>query len=268
MNNWCYWREAANGDYAVIGDPINHSLSPRMHHAAYKVLGLDLTYRAFRVPLGEVASACTHLRHLGYKGINVTVPLKEDALSACRLPDEFSLKVGAANTIRLKDMACTNTDGPGFLKTINDLGIEKESLVLLLGAGGSARGIARALFDAGYQLRIYNRTEERAQRMVRELGIQAEICEANPDGASLIVNATSAGLQGAELPVQWERALPDAVAYDLVYKKEPTPFLHKALAHGLKTVDGKPLLAAQGVLSFEWWLGLPAPYEAMLRSLE
>ncbi len=267
MSEQVHWRDARNGDYAVIGDPIGHSLSPVMHQAAYQTLGLELTYNAYRVPLGEVALACTHFRHLGYKGINVTVPLKEDALAASRAPDEFSRLVGAANTLRLQDMACTNTDGPGFIETLKGLGIDKGAQVLLLGAGGSARGIARALFEAGYKLCIYNRTPERAERMVRELQIEAELCGANPSGASLIVNATSAGLLGGDLPVQWERAEPDAVAYDLVYKPEPTPFLKAASAHGLRTVDGKPLLAAQGALSLEWWLGIPAPRDAMLASL-
>lgn len=267
MNEQVNWREARNGDYAVIGDPIGHSLSPEMHMAAYRALGLELSYNAYRVPLGEVALACTHLRHLGYKGINVTVPLKEDALAASREPDEFSLLVGAANTLRLKDMACTNTDGPGFIQTLDDLGVPKGSRVLMLGAGGSARGIARALYEAGYSLCIYNRTPERAARMVKELRIEADLCEADPRGAALIVNATSAGLLGGDLPVRWERAEPDAVAYDLVYKQEPTPFLKAASAHGLRIVDGKPLLAAQGALSFEWWLGIPAPREAMLASL-
>lgn len=262
-----YWKEARKGDYAVIGDPIDHSLSPAMHQAAYRELGLDLTYNAFRVPLGEVALACTHLRHLGYQGINVTVPLKEDALAASRLPDDFSRLVGAANTLRLGDMACTNTDGPGFIQTLQDLGIEGGSRVLLLGAGGSARSIARALYEAGYRLCIYNRTPERAERMVRELRIEADLCDADPRGASLIVNATSAGLLGGDLPVLWDRAEPNAVAYDLVYKPEPTPFLQAASAHGLRTIDGKRLLVAQGALSFEWWLGIPAPREAMLASL-
>jgi len=262
-----YWKEARKGDYAVIGDPIDHSLSPAMHQAAYRELGLKLVYNAFRVPLGEVALACSHLRRLGYKGINVTVPLKGDALAASRVPDAFSRLVGAANTLRLSDMACTNTDGPGFIETLHDLGIDGGSKVLLLGAGGSARSIARALYENGYKLAIYNRTPERAERMVRELQIEAELCGADPCGAKLIVNATSAGLLGGDLPVQWDRVEPDAIAYDLVYKAEPTPFLKAAAAHGLRTVDGKLLLVAQGALSFEWWLGVPAPRQAMMASL-
>jgi shikimate dehydrogenase len=261
------WREAVPADFAVIGDPVGHSLSPVMHHAAYEALGLPYRYVAVRVPRSEVAAAFAHFKALGYRGVNVTVPHKEEALAACALPDRFAQRVGAANTIRLSDMACINTDGPGFLDTVRELGIEPGARVLLLGAGGSTRSIACALADAGYVLSISNRTVEKAHRLIKELDLNAEVVDWDPQGAALIVNTTSAGLVGADLPVRWDRTEPDAVAYDLVYRTEPTPFLFAAANNNLKTVDGCRLLAAQGARSFEWWLGIPAPHEVMLRSL-
>jgi shikimate dehydrogenase len=137
---------------------------------------------------------------------------------------------------------------------------------LLLGAGGSARAIALALALEGYNLRIFNRTAERAVALVGELAIEAEVVDYPAlQDAQLIVNATSASLQNESLPISFHGARPDAVAYDLVYGE--TPFLRQANAAGLRTIDGKPLLVAQGARSLEFWLGGTAPRGAMLEAI-
>ena len=259
------WRDAFAGDFAVIGDPVSHSLSPAMHQAAYDALGLTYRYVAVHVPRGEVTPALDHLRSLGYRGVNVTVPHKEEVLDWCETVDPFALRVRAANTLKLSDRSCINTDAPGFLDTLRPLRLTDHT-ALVLGAGGASRALCLALAEAGWSLAIYNRTFERAEDLALVVGASAvEIPD--PTGAALILNTTSASLGGEELPIDWSLAEPGAVAYDLMYSASSTPFLQAAAAHGLSTVDGRELLVAQGALSFEWWLGIEAPRKAMRAAL-
>jgi len=263
------WREAPEADFAVIGDPVNHSLSPKMHAAAYTALGLPYRYEAIHVPPGEVEPALNRLTELGYRGINVTVPNKEEALSWAHIVDPLAAKVRAANTLRLSDRACINTDAPGFLDTLASFTLIPKTC-LLLGAGGSARAVGVALLSAGFSVKLYNRTHSKAKTLACEVGLAPEdVLEvADPIDAALILNTTSASLQNDHLPILWERADPDALAYDLMYAKPSTPFLSTAASHGLRTVDGRRMLVAQGALSFEWWLGIEAPREAMLEAIQ
>jgi shikimate dehydrogenase len=260
------WREAPAGDFAVIGDPIEHTLSPRMHEAAFAALGESYTYRAIRVQKGDVADALLGLRDKGYKGINVTVPHKFEANEALTSASPLADRCRVINTVRLEDLYGINTDGPGFMETIEGR-VPQGSDVLLLGAGGSARAIALALAEAGYNIRVFNRTPERAVLLVRELDIQASVVD-NPDptDVQLIVNATSLSLQNETLAVPFERAAPGALAYDLVYGA--TRFLAEAASAGLATIDGKALLVAQGALSQEFWLERPAPRKAMMEAVQ
>jgi len=263
------WQDAPPGDFAVIGDPVAHSLSPKMHAAAFAVLGLNLTYRALRVRTGQVAEALDHLGGLGYRGVNVTVPHKAEARAAMRDVDDFAARCDSVNTIRLPDRAGISTDGPGFLDTLRD-DLAPGAPVLLLGAGGSARSIALALTIGGYNLTIWNRTHSRAADLIRGLGISAEIVEVPAlNDFDLVVNATSASLAGESPCYLPKIQIPKSkipVAYDLVYGE--TPFLAQAAAAGWRSMDGKPLLAAQGARSLEFWLpGIVAPREAMLEAI-
>lgn len=267
MNQVFPWREAPEAEFAVIGDPVSHSLSPRMHSAAFEAHGLPFRYVAIHVPEGEVAPALDRLSELGYRGVNVTVPHKEAAMEWCAGMEPFARKVRAVNTVRLEDRAGMNTDAPGFLDTLEELGLEP-GVALLLGAGGSARALALALAREGWKLRVFNRTRGRAVEMIEGLGIDAELLDQpDPAGAQLILNTTSASLKAADLGIDWSRAEANAVAYDLMYAKEPTPFLAQAQARGLRICDGLPLLVAQGARSFEWWIGMPAPRDAMRRAI-
>lgn len=257
------WRDAPPGDFAVIGDPVSHSLSPQMQMAAFAARGEAYSYIAIRVPPGEVAQAIARLRSIGYRGVNVTVPLKAEARAAMRSVDGFAERCDAVNTIRLEDHHGINTDGAGFLDTLPPLAAKS---ALILGAGGSARAIALALALDGYNLRIFNRTAERALTLVRELAIDAEVVD-NPalQDVQLIVNATSASLHNESLPLSFAEAVEGAVAYDLVYGE--TPFLRAAHAAELRTLDGKALLVAQGARSLEFWLGGVAPRDLMMEAI-
>src|SRR5262249_45726216 len=142
---------------------------------------------------------------------------------------------------------------------LENLGLPKGSRVLLLGAGGSARAIALALADAGYTLRLWNRTRERAEQMVDFLGIAGEVIEEPAaTSCSLVVNTTSASLAGEALSINWTGYEPGAVAYDLMYGPPAELFLGSAKDAGMRAMDGKELLVAQGARSFEWWTGLQA----------
>jgi shikimate dehydrogenase len=261
------WREAPEADFAVIGDPVAHSRSPQMHQAAYDELNLPYRYVALHVPPGEVASALSFLRETGYQGVNVTVPHKEEVMAWCEDVEPLAARVRAVNTVRLRDKVGLNTDAPGFLETLADRGI-LPGVTLMLGAGGSARALAYALERDGWTLRIHNRTRERAEALVAEMSLSATVMEEpDPTDCHLILNTTSASLSGTAVALDWERVPPGATAYDLAYAEGLTPFLAEAAAHDLRVVDGRPLLVAQGALSFQWWLGVPPSRVAMAEAI-
>lgn len=276
--NICYeWRDAPAADFAVIGDPVAHSRSPQMHQAAYNALGLPYRYVALRVSAGKVGETLDYLTGLGYRGVNVTVPHKQEAMDwtmgADRLTDNvgeprsldpLTEKIGVVNTLNLIERSAINTDGPGFLDTLTPYEFARGSTALILGAGGSARAVAAVLPSAGFDVWIWNRTHSRAVALGEEFRLgTVETPTANFD---LIVNTTSAGLKSESLPIDWRGAKEEGLAYDLVYGE--TRFLRDANSHGMRTLDGKALLMSQGARSFEWWLGIPAPREAMLEAIQ
>ena len=258
------WREAPAASFAVIGHPVAHSASPRMHHAAYAALNMDHRYVAIHVEPGEVGEAMDHLKSLGYQGVNVTLPHKEEVLAWVSECDEFAARVHSVNTVRLQDRYGFNTDAPGFMETLRLLSIPPGTPTLLLGAGGSARALAAVLSDESYPLRIWNRTPGRAQAMIDDLEIDAAAWD-TPDltGAGLVVNATSASLRGQTMPIDWSLAAPGLVAYDIAYNLKPNLFLDQAALAGVRTVDGAAMLVMQGALAFEFWLETDAPHDAM-----
>jgi shikimate dehydrogenase len=264
MNVAYEWRDAPGAEFAVIGDPIAHSRSPQMHQAAYDALGLPYRYVAIRVPAGEVAAALDHLTSLGYQGVNVTVPHKAEVVAWAKEADEWVQWIGVANTVNLLEGSVTNTDCMGFMDTIEPFGLEAGSSSLILGAGGSARAVAAVLPNAGFEVAIWNRTPSRAKELADEFGLLA-VSTPTAD-FDLLINTTSAGLHGEQLPIDWSCVKEGALAYDLVYGD--TPFLQEAAARGMKTLDGRALLAAQGARSFEWWLGMAPPPGVMLEAIQ
>lgn len=263
------WHEAPAADFAVVGDPVAHSLSPQIHRAAYAAVGLEYNYVAIHVPEGEFDAAADHLRELGTIGINVTVPHKVDAFSWCEAVESGSWRFGAVNTIRLADRSGINTDVPGFLTVLDSYGITPSDRLVFLGAGGSARALIAACVDLGFQVSAWNRTPQRLTEMARELSIDLEVLESpDPTGAAAVVNATSASLSGEVVAVDWGSARSDCLAFDLAYRESgPTPFLAQAMEHGHTACDGLPMLVEQAALAFEWWLERDAPRQAMLASV-
>lgn len=264
MNVAYEWHEAPPADFAVIGDPVAHSRSPQMHEAAYRALGLNLRYIAVRISAGKVETALDHFREMGFKGVNVTIPHKAEAMDWAD-PDELAQKIGVANTIDLQSRVATNTDAPGFLDTLHQFSFEKGASVLILGAGGTARALAAVLPGAGFRTSIWNRTTTRAEALATEFGL-SEVIDQPSANFDLIINTTSVGLSKDRIAIDWSQARPDTVAYDLVYGS--TPFLDEAQTHGLRTLDGKQLLVAQGARSFEFWLGIAPPRDVMLEAIQ
>lgn len=274
--------------FALLGDPVAHSLSPGMHNAAFGAEGLDAVFVALRVAPDDLAGLLGSLARAGGGG-NVTLPHKRRAFEAAEraLPD--ARRTGVANTFWLEDGALTvdNTDVTGVRRALNALepgGIEG-ARVLLLGAGGAARAAAVALLDAGAgRVVIRNRTAARAVALAADLddprleaehersdGVDAAAAIAAP-AADLIVNATSLGLDRDDpLPLAPEalRASGAGAVLDLVYGADAggTAWVKAANAAGLAALDGREVLLQQGARAFEHWWRRPAPLDVMRAAL-
>ncbi len=261
------WQDAEPGDYAVIGNPIDHSKSPQIHQAAYQFHSLPLTYERFCVPLEEFSLALLHLTGLGYKGLNVTLPLKEAAFKWCKVVSPEAEAVGVLNTVNLLTKEGINTDIPAFISTLNQEGIPQGAPLMILGAGGSAQALILSLAKEGYTVSAWNRTKSRLDQLADASPFPFTVLDdpVPPPGVACIVNATSASLAGESLPLDWDSLSSDVLAYDLAYGK-PLPFLESASDRGLKTRDGRQMLVEQGALAFEWWLGKLAPRSDMLKA--
>lgn len=250
----------------MIGDPVGHSWSPTIHRAAYEELGLKLRYEAVQVPLEEFDDALSELAAKGYKGLNVTLPLKLKAFEWAE-SDLDSKAFGALNTLNLETRKGTNTDAPGFLDTLKDLDVPFPGPILLIGAGGTAMALGRALVRAGYLVRVSNRTESKAQELAEKIGADFQRGLRVGD-ARVVLNTTSSGISGDKLEIDWACTGTRVLAYDAMYQRDLTPFLQDAKRAECRITDGRRMLVAQAARSFEYWLGVPAPRETMLRSLE
>jgi shikimate dehydrogenase len=265
-------REAPAADFAVLGDPVSHSKSPMMHHALYEAMGWAYRYVALRVPPEELDDCLIWLHEADYRGVNITVPLKEVAAnSALVQADAFSRRVGAVNTIDLRDgppFRATNTDAPGFVETLRRAGVEPGAEVLLMGVGGSGRALAAAMDDAGYRVSIWNRTPTKASQLIVDFELHNTRLFGSGETYQVLVNATSSSLHGERLPLPWDDLFgPGVIAIDLMYADAPTLFLEDAFARGATAYDGRELLAAQGALSVAYWLGVEPPFEVMRAAL-
>ncbi|MBM4448066.1 MAG: shikimate dehydrogenase [Chloroflexi bacterium] len=263
----------------IIGDPIEHTMSPAMHNAAFKALGLDYAYLAFRVRKEALKNAIAGLKALGIAGLNVTIPHKVDIMPLLDKLDPLAEKMGAVNTVVNEDGILTgyNTDAPGFLQALKSSGIEpKDKKIVVIGAGGAAKGITFVLAEAGAGLVILNRTPSRAEELAAQMarfykqGLKAmALSEANLEkalaGADVLVNTTSAGMvPDVDLTLVPARLLrADIAVFDIVYNPRETRLLREAKAAGARTIGGLDMLVWQGALAFEKWTGHKAPFEIM-----
>jgi shikimate dehydrogenase len=267
----------------VLGDPVDHSLSPAMHNAAFAAAGLPHLYLRYRVPIRDLPAALAEARRLGMRGLNLTVPLKEAVLPLVDALTIEAAQMGAANTLVLeRDGARVlgdNTDGRGFLAALRGRVRLRDAHVVVIGAGGSARAVGTALGRAGCRrLTIANRTPARAETLAARLAgsgrAETRVLSLPALGrgdvledAALVVNTTSVGLAGEGIRVRIDATPARCLFVDLVYGAHPTPFLVRARRGGRPVLDGARMLLEQGALAFEAWTGRRAPRAAMAAAL-
>lgn len=265
----------------VIGDPVEHTMSPAMHNAAFKEMGLDYIYIPFRVKKEELGRAVDGMRALNIKGLNVTIPHKVMVMPLLDKIDPLAEKIGAVNTISNDDGVLTgyNTDASGFLRALLQQGANPEGKnVVIVGAGGASRAISFILAERGANLVVLNRqlelewAVELARRISRTFNRQVKALELNAENlglvlgtADILVNATSAGMSPDinVTPVPARLLKAGLVVFDSVYNPLKTRLLREAGEAGAGTVSGIDMLAWQGALAFEKWTGREAPLELM-----
>ncbi len=286
--------------FALLGDPVAHSKSPRMHGAAYAALGLPHTYEALHTPAEEVGARIEALRRGEFDGFNVTVPHKTRVIPFLDELAPSALIAGAVNTVVRGEggkLVGHNTDAPAIAIELAQLAPDLaaragELRAVVLGSGGASRSAicalamnlgvhtialrARSLQPAAESDAFLGEMRELLRRAGSSTRLVVEPFAANAEaesGTSFVVQATSAGMHGVEggetvaAVIDWPSLPPRAAAYDVVYVPPVTPFLRAASEHGLRNANGVGMLARQGALAFELWLGVRAPLDAMFTTL-
>ena len=271
---------------AVIGWPIAHSASPRMHQAALDACGINCRYIRIEVPLGQVAETFSRMCSLDFIGANVTVPHKFDAMSACDDIDPLAQALGAVNTVRFDAQGLTgyNTDGPGFVAAVeHDFSVRLEDLkVLIVGAGGGAgQALATQCVMSGVRhLVLVNRSVDKIVALQGKLhaidpnvkidivGLDDPLLKHLSDQCDLIVTTSSVGLKPEDscvLPVAC--LMKHHLVYDTIYKPAVTPLIAEAKSIGCRTSNGLSMLLNQGALSFQHWFPGTEPLSVMKEAL-
>jgi shikimate dehydrogenase len=269
-----------NRTYCIIGDPIQHSLSPAMQNAAFNKLGLNSTYIAFRVKKDELKESIESLRAIGVSGFNITVPHKVEAMKYLDELDVSARRANAVNTVHNVRgvLKAYNTDIYGFIHPLHLRKIKFDGMkVLLIGAGGAARAALAALADEDgiSEVNITNRSEGNA-RLLLEVSVPFGLnCKIVPwekipvfsKTADLIVNATTVGMNSEPSVVDHQNIKKHATVYDIVYKPVHTALLENAKQAGAEVIYGYEMLLYQGARSFEIWTGMSAPIDGMKKAL-
>jgi len=267
----------------IIGDPVEHSLSPAMHNAAFQKLKLDFVYVAFRVRKDKLREAIVGAKSLDVRGLNVTMPHKNAVMKHLDEIDPMARSIGAVNTI-LNDkgkLIGYNTDGIGALKALkeNDISLNGKKL-LLLGAGGAGKAIAFHAAQEVQELKILNRTTSKAKDLAKVLRkkfgkkidgntLSATTIKKELADADIVVNATSVGMhpKDDQSPIvpSWLRL--NLCVMDIVYNPIETKLVKDAKSLGAKVVSGVEMLVYQGAASFEIWTNRPAPVKVMKQAI-
>ena len=261
---------------AVIGSPVGHSLSPAIHNAAFRALGLPWVFVAWEVPEGYAPEALESMERFGVAGLSVTMPHKSAVAQALDSLAEEAEMLGAVNCVVREagadggtKLIGHNTDGYGIIASLReDAGFAPEnSDCLVLGAGGAARAAVLALANAGAsRVAVANRTPERAEQAAALAGDKGEVVPADAAGEfDLVVNATPLGMGELkdEIPVSPMLLRPDQTVLDLIYIPEETTLMAQARDRGVAVYNGLGMLVHQAARAFELWTSQPAPLEAM-----
>lgn len=253
-----------------MGHPVAHSLSPRFQSAALRAAGLDIRYDAIDVPVDALADILQALVAEGVAG-NVTVPHKETVSRTCNRLTSLAERVGAVNTFWFEDgqLVGDNTDVGGFAAACGSP-VPPGRHVALLGAGGSAAAVLAAISEwPGVEVRLWNRTADRAVVLAERFGAFVRPVRTKEEAvahAALVVNTTSIGLDGGSQPIDVAALAPETDVFDLVYSPNETPWVRAARAAGHRAQDGLAMLIEQGALAFERWFGKAPDRAAMWRA--
>ncbi|MDR2700289.1 MAG: shikimate dehydrogenase [Nitrososphaerota archaeon] len=267
---------------AVIGDPVEHSLSPVIQNAAFYALNLDVIYTAFRVKPSDVANALSGIRALGVLGLNVTMPHKEAVIAHLDWIDDTAKFLNTVNTIHHKNgkMLGYSTDGIGAFRALKENGSDPQGKrVLIFGAGGAARSIAHALIQEADELVILNRTVSEAEKLSellkRKFGkkisvgsLSSEVVKEKISDSDILLNTTSAGMNPNinQSLVMSDILKSDLTVMDIVYNPYKTQLAKDAQAAGIKVISGVEMLIYQGAAAFEIWTGQQAPVQVMRKA--
>jgi len=266
----------------VIGDPIEHSLSPIMHNAAFRALELDFAFLAFKVQATEVGNAISGMRALNIHGLNVTMPHKNAVIKFLDEIDPTAKTIASVNTILNKDgrLLGFNTDGVGALNALEQNSVTiRGKKVLLLGAGGAAKAIAYTLSQESDEFVILNRTpkpaaelsailKQKFNKKIKAGVFSPDLVKDNLADADVLINATSVGMKPNynQTPVLPQWLKPDLAVMDIVYNPLETKLAKDAKAAGAKVISGVEMLIYQGAASFEIWTACQAPVEVMRKA--
>lgn len=257
--------------YGLIGHPVGHSMSPLIHNDAFAKLGIEARYHAFDVKHELVKEAIAGIRALNIAGCNVTVPHKIAVMDFLDEVNDEAIQIGAVNTIVNKNgkLIGYNTDGRGYVKSLLDETKEeiREKSILIIGAGGAARGVVTALLRHGVgQMAFTNRTLDKTNSLVKlaeefnvsATSIEKKTAEERLDQYDVIINTTSVGMSPNinHTPLSLTSLKPGAIVSDLIYNPLETEFLKEAKERGGRTVNGIGMFVNQAVLAFEHWTGV------------
>lgn len=262
--------------YGVIGNPVKHSFSPRMHSTAFQLLGINAVYLPFHIITEQLPNLLNAFTITGVQGFNITLPHKENIVPYLDLLSNDAEVLQSVNTVIKTETGWKgyNTDGSGFIRSLSDADISiRGRKVLIVGAGGAARSIAVALAREGVaDMIILNRTSSKAESLATLLhdissGISVKTGYTQGDHPDIVINTTSVGMKGNQCPIPDEIVLDCDQIIDIIYNPSQTPLLKKAEERSIPYLNGLDMLLYQGVEAFEIWTGQTAPIAAMRESL-
>lgn len=264
----------------IVGDPVEHSLSPPMHNAAFQHLKLDCVYVPFHVKAKNLKNAIKGAKAMGIKGLNITIPHKTAVIRYLDEVDQAAQLIGAVNTLKFTEgkIKGYNTDGVGAVKAIEEITTVKDKKVVIMGAGGAARAVAFQLILNGIQkLSIANRTPEKAVQLACDIKSKLKFSprvvnfsELELISTDILINTTPVGMHPHEdqKPLVTSQMMhPELVVNDIIYNPLMTGLLKEAEDAGAKTVNGTKMLVYQGVEAFRIWTGVNPPVEVFTEAL-
>jgi shikimate dehydrogenase len=256
--------------FAVLGDPVSHSLGPVMHNTAFVETGFKGVYLAFRVK--DIGGAVIGIKALGIKGASITIPHKLSVMDFLDELDDSAKKVGTVNTLVNRNGVLTgyNSDGIGAVRALSEKTAIKDKNVVVLGAGGAARAIAFSVLAEGGRVTIINRTPAKGEKLAEALGADFQpMSELNNIDCHILINATPVGMlpNVDAMPVRKQDLEQNMVVMDIVYNPLKTRFLKAAESIGCRIIDGVSMFVYQGAFQFELWTGMTAPAGVMKKAV-